>query len=189
MKKEPKFNIDKLIELDGLERSARLETEQLQQTKNSLAKQAKGGITDEIRNQSIELGKQLKAKTVELEALESEKKALWLSCPNVPEANVPVGHKEENQIVKTVGQKPSFSFPVKNHLELNEQTKWFGAKKSSGTAPSTKYSMGGVSSVLQDGTLYKDFGGVFTESGFEFINHAITPWNKVKVCRMVCYRF
>src|SRR4029077_10550649 len=27
--------------------------------------------------------------------------------------------------VKEVGTKPTFSFPLKNHLELNEKLKWF----------------------------------------------------------------
>lgn len=49
----------------------------------------------------------------------------------------------------------------------DEQRKWFGARTTSGTAPATRYGTGGVISVLENGTLYKDFGGTFTESGWD----------------------
>lgn len=41
-----------------------------------------------------------------------------------------------------------------------------GGRSSSGTAPATKYMMGGLIHYLRNGTLYKDFSGVMTESGF-----------------------
>jgi hypothetical protein len=42
----------------------------------------------------------------------------------------------------------------------------YGGRASSGTAPATIYQMGGLVYYLKDGTLYKDFTGIITESGF-----------------------
>ena len=132
--KEPSFNIDRLIELDAQTRQLKLDVESLQKQKNDLAKLGKQGITEEIKEQSIELGKQLKVSQKELESVEQELKTLWLSCPNIPEAELPIGNKEANKVVRSIGKKPSFDFAIKNHLELNDHLKWFdfdtGAKIS-----------------------------------------------------------
>jgi len=42
-----------------------------------------------------------------------------------------------------------------------------GARSTSGTAPATTRTMGGLTSVLYDGTLFMDFSAGFTESGFD----------------------
>ena len=60
LKKEPSFNVEELLTLDDTFRKLSLSIESLRQEKNNLAKQAKSGITTELRNKSIEIGKQLK---------------------------------------------------------------------------------------------------------------------------------
>lgn len=131
LRKEPSFNIDRLIELDQTVRSLRTNVESLRKEKNSLAGLGAQGANPEIREKSIALGKELKSKEQELEQGDKELKSLWLSCPNIPLADLPIGNKEANKVVKTVGQKPSFSFPIKNHLELNEKLKWFDMEVAS----------------------------------------------------------
>ncbi|MCB9493678.1 MAG: serine--tRNA ligase [Epsilonproteobacteria bacterium] len=132
--KEPSFDVDRLIELDGKNRQLKIDVESIQKQKNDLAKLGKQGLTQEIKQQSIEFGKQLKVKQKELESVEQELKTLWLSCPNIPYPDLPIGNKEANKVVKTIGEKPNFSFEIKNHLELNEALKWLdfdtGAKIS-----------------------------------------------------------
>lgn len=136
LKKEPKFNVDKLFELDQKVRSLKTEIENFRKEKNDLAQKGSGGITDEIRNKSIEISKSLKEKDKELILVEKDFKDLYLSCPNLPQEDVPVGNKESNKVVKTVGQKPEFTFKPKNHLQLNEKLDWFdfdAASKMSGS--------------------------------------------------------
>jgi hypothetical protein len=48
----------------------------------------------------------------------------------------------------------------------SEQLRYFGGRASSGTAPATKYQQGGLVHFLKNGTLYKDFNGLLTESGW-----------------------
>jgi len=70
------------------------------------------------------LSKGLKDKEAVLEKLEHEFKALYLSCPNIPEADIPAGGKEANKVVKTWGAKKNYSFPLKNHVELATALGW-----------------------------------------------------------------
>ncbi len=123
--KEPTFKIDRLIELDKIVRSITSEVENLRKIKNEFASAGSKGITPEIRQKSIELGKQLKAKEEELTQIDTEFKALWLACPNIPSTDLPTGGKEANKPVRVIGQKPEFKFNIKNHVELNDNAKWF----------------------------------------------------------------
>lgn len=124
-RKEPTFDVDKLLALDSVVRALRVEVEQLRKEKNDLANLGAKGATPEIREKSIQLGKNVKNKETELATQEKELKNLWLTCPNIPQPDLPLGNKEANKVVKTVGQKPEFSFPIKNHLELNAAAGWF----------------------------------------------------------------
>jgi seryl-tRNA synthetase len=130
-KKEPAFDIQLLVALDRSLRQVNQEVESLRQQKNEYARQGRGGITPELRDQSIAIGKDLKAKEVEQEALEQQFKQLYLQCPNVPMDDLPEGGKESNKVVKTFGSKPTFNFPVKNHLDLGNHLGWFNFEAAS----------------------------------------------------------
>jgi len=124
-KKDPSFDVQQLISLDVQLRSAQKQVEELRHKKNKSANKAKSGITPEIRDQSIAIGKQLKAQEGELNILTNNFMQLYLSCPNIPSSEVPAGDKSQNKVIKTVGEKKSFSFAPKNHLELGEYLNWF----------------------------------------------------------------
>lgn len=71
-----------------------------------------------------------------------------------------------------------FGGPGSKRLQLKRQkwrefrTKWekmiyFGGRATGGSAPATQRSMGGFVHYLRNGTLFKDFNGIFTETGFD----------------------
>ena len=124
-KKDPAFDVPSLIALDSSVRSLRLRVESLRQKKNELADSAKGGITSELREQSMAVGKELKEAESALYDAEVDFKALYLRCPNIPNDCLPEGNKEANAVVARHGQPPSFSFSMKNHVELGQLNKWF----------------------------------------------------------------
>lgn len=124
-RKEPAFAMQRLYDLDAELGQVRLSVDSLRQQKNELAEQGKSGITDALRSASIEISKKLKQQETQLEELEQAFKDLYLSCPNIPDADIPQGFKEANKVVKVVGEKPTFLFPVKNHLELGTALGWF----------------------------------------------------------------
>ncbi|MBM17925.1 MAG: serine--tRNA ligase [Epsilonproteobacteria bacterium] len=136
LKKEPSFDVDSLLLLDEQFRSMTLLIESLRKEKNDLASKAKNGITEEIRAQSIQVGKNLKEKEEQLSSVENQFKTLLLSCPNILSKDVPAGNKENNKEVKIVGNKQSFDFTPKDHVTLGNALGWFdflGAAKMTGS--------------------------------------------------------
>jgi seryl-tRNA synthetase len=63
-----------------------------------------------------------KVKELESELRETQKKitAFVEVLPNIPDEDVAQGGKENNEIIKTSGEKPRFDFEPKDHLELGE---------------------------------------------------------------------
>lgn len=128
--KEPSFDARALLQKDEQLRSLRSEVEQLRYLKNQLAKQAQGGITPAIREESIAVSSQLKKIETALEQCQLEFNELYLRCPNIPASDIPLGGKESNKVVKEVGSKPNFNFTSKNHVELGESLGWFDFGKA-----------------------------------------------------------
>lgn len=123
-KKEPEYNAHRLYELDQQVRASSQEIELLRSKKNELAERAKQKLTDDIRQESIAIGKKLKEKESEFEGINKEFHALYLNCPNLIEPSVPAGGKESNKVVKEVGTKPTFTFTPKNHVDLGVKLGW-----------------------------------------------------------------
>lgn len=130
LKKEPTFNIDQLMRLDKEVRELQSALETLRSERNSLASRGAAGVTEELRSHANELNKSIKAKEEELAAISPSYDQLLLSIPNAVDDIVPLGNKESNTVVKTVGTKPTFSFTPKNHLALNEKLHWFDLERA-----------------------------------------------------------
>ena len=124
-RKDPSYDAQRLYDLDVQLRKLRLEVEDLRKRKNELAGQGKGGVSEELRAQSIEVSKNLKNREIELDALYQDFKTLYLNCPNIPEESIPTGGKEANMVIKTVGDQKTYNFDVKNHVELGTSLGWF----------------------------------------------------------------
>lgn len=129
-RKEPTFNVQRLIELDNELRTVRQDVELLRHKKNELADQAKSGITDALRTQSIEVGKSLKHKESLLQELQEEFNQLYLACPNIPGQDLPLGGKESNRVVRQEGVKPTYDFEPKNHLDLMNGLGWIDFERA-----------------------------------------------------------
>jgi seryl-tRNA synthetase len=123
--KEPSFDARGLYELDVDLRSLRMHVESLRQQRNLLAKKGQQGVTPELRQEATTLHKNLKEAEELLHTKEALFQDLYLACPNVPCADLPLGGKESNRTVKVVGTKPVFSFAIKNHIDLGSQLGWF----------------------------------------------------------------
>lgn len=136
LRKDPQFDAQGLYEKDKQVRLLQVKVEELRHKKNELAQQGKQGASEELRQKSIVLSKELKQIEQELEQMEALFSDLYLSCPNIPQEDIPLGGKESNKVVKQEGQKPSFSYIPKNHVELGQALGWFdfqAAAKMTGT--------------------------------------------------------
>ena len=115
------FDVDigKLLELDEKRRRLIGEVEELRAKRNELSGSKKPSL------EQITKGRELKEKIAktedELGKTEQEFNVLLKKVPNMPTDDVPVGSTEQdNKVIKTVGEKPKFSFEPKNHAELGE---------------------------------------------------------------------
>jgi seryl-tRNA synthetase len=124
-KKDPSYNVHLLRKLDEEVRLLKTEVEDLRHQKNELARQGQQGLSESLREQSRVLSHLLKEKEDVLEKKLTEFKELYLHSPNLPAEDLPEGGKDENKVVKVFGEKPTFTFPVKNHVELGAINKWF----------------------------------------------------------------
>jgi seryl-tRNA synthetase len=99
--------------LDGLRASRNQQNERMAKADKKSPEFA--ALRDEMRR----LSQEVKDGEGELARLEEEAQRRLLEIPSVPHESVPAGEKEEdNPVVATWGQKPSFAFKPKDHVDL-----------------------------------------------------------------------
>ncbi|MFA5007555.1 MAG: serine--tRNA ligase [Candidatus Izemoplasmatales bacterium] len=79
-----------------------------------------GGDVQAIFARVKELSAQNAAAEAELKDLQATIDAFAAALPNTPDEDLLPGGKENNMPIRTYGEKPAFSFPVRNHVELCE---------------------------------------------------------------------
>ncbi|HUC89102.1 MAG TPA: serine--tRNA ligase [Candidatus Paceibacterota bacterium] len=122
-KKHIDADIDELLAIDEkrLELLSRVEFLRSEQNRVS---QAMGGNNDRaFRSQMIEemriVKEELKEKEEQLREIMKQWQNLMLKVPNIPDASVPEGNGEEDNVeILTWGKKPEFDFKPKDHVEL-----------------------------------------------------------------------
>ncbi|HTS55293.1 MAG TPA: serine--tRNA ligase [Burkholderiales bacterium] len=113
-------------ELEARRKDLQTATESLQSERNLKSKQigqakAKGDdrLAAEIMAEVDQFGDRLKEQQLELHRLQQSLSDFLLLVPNVPHESVPVGTTVgDNLELRRVGEPRSFSFPVKDHVDL-----------------------------------------------------------------------
>lgn len=123
------LDVARLEELEAQRKDVQTRTEQLQAERNSRSKsigQAKGRGEDiaPLLAQVDQLGGELEAGKRELEAIQADLDAIALNIPNLPDASVPQGASEDDNVeVNRWGAPRTFDFPVQDHVALGENIK------------------------------------------------------------------
>jgi seryl-tRNA synthetase len=122
-KKHIEVDIDALIAIDEKRIEMLNRVEFLRGEQNKVSVSMGGTLTQEVRQQLIEemrlVKDELKEKEEELRTIMASWQSLMLTVPNVPDISVPEGESDaDNQEVKEWGDKPTFSFEAKDHIEL-----------------------------------------------------------------------
>ncbi|NJK89815.1 MAG: serine--tRNA ligase [Myxococcales bacterium] len=118
--------LDRVKELYEHRSAALTETQRLQATKNEENKRMQQIFrsgTDEDKARAREEQKAFSQRIKDIEdratALEAELERVMLGVPNAPHDSVPDGRSEEdNVVVRTVGEKPSFGFEPRDHVTI-----------------------------------------------------------------------
>ncbi|MFT4862300.1 MAG: seryl-tRNA synthetase [Pseudohongiellaceae bacterium] len=120
------LDLDKLLLLDEKRRALQLETETLQNERNSRSKsigkaKAAGEDVSEILNSMESIKTDLEAKKEQLNQVQSEFNDYVMGVPNIPHESVPAGANESDNLqVSTWGTPKQFDFEVQDHTELGE---------------------------------------------------------------------
>ncbi|OUR68208.1 serine--tRNA ligase [Marinomonas sp. 42_23_T18] len=127
-KKGFELDVANFIGLEERRKSIQIETETLQQSRNSVSKEIgmamKSGDKDkaaELKAQTASLGDDLSHAKEQLALIQHEMDAVLASIPNVPHESVPEGTTEDDNIeVRRWGDVREFSFEPKDHVDLGE---------------------------------------------------------------------
>ena len=123
--------IDDLLKLDEQRRKLLAEVEALKAQRNRVSKeigalmgQKKTAEAEAKKAETRELGDKITDLDKQAAAAEAARDELLLRLPNLPHESVAIGKTaEDNPVIRTVGEKPAFSFKPKSHIELCESLK------------------------------------------------------------------
>lgn len=138
--KVPEVSLSPLLQLDERLRALKTEGEDLKSKKNHASKEIgfkkqKGEDASSLLAEMSLLNEKITTLDLETTQIEAQLEHALSILPNAPMDDVPISPSpKDNVCIKEWGQKPQFSFPFKNHVELNEKLKCFdfvrGAKTS-----------------------------------------------------------
>ena len=117
-------DVDQLLVLDEASRKLQTEVNHLRAKRNSaseaigLAKKAEKDASDAIK-QTRKLGDRLKEIESKFQKIDKKLNDLLYQTPNPPHESSPKGSDENDNVeIRTWGEKPTFSFQPKAHLEI-----------------------------------------------------------------------
>ena len=115
--------VDRILELDGQRRALIAENEAKKAEQNKVSKQIpmmkkNGEDTTAIFAEMKALSDTITANDGVLRTVEDEYRTLMLGLPNVPDADLKAGGKENNEAVRLFGDIKTFDFEPKHHVDL-----------------------------------------------------------------------
>ena len=123
LRKGYKADFDTILKLDEERKKSVSEVETLKATRNKVSAQIPalkkaGEPVDAIFAEMRELGEKIAEDDKKIKEIEEQIFNLLSVIPNIPDADLLSGEKENNQVVEIYGEKPTFDFEAKNHVDL-----------------------------------------------------------------------
>ena len=124
------LDVASLEQLEAERKQIQTRTQELQNLRNTRSKaiglaKGKGEDTTALMAEVAGIADELKAGEARLELIRAEIDAIALAVPNLPDASVPVGKDENDNVeVRRFGVPRVFDFPVKDHVELGARDGW-----------------------------------------------------------------
>jgi seryl-tRNA synthetase len=123
------LHIDELLRLDEARRKALSEVESLKSLRNRVSKeigalmgQKKVAEAEAKKAETRDLGDRIAQLDKQAAEAEAARDQLLLAIPNLPHESVPQGKTaEDNPVVRVHGDKPSFAFQPKSHVQICEE--------------------------------------------------------------------
>ena len=179
--------IDRILELDVEIRALKTSSEARTAQKNKIAKEngklygmkkgleKKGESTAEVDAKiaentcaSIKIDEENAADLEKLNTLNAEYRTAMLSLPNLPDADLLPGGKENNEPLRYIGEKHSFDFEPKHHVDLCEGLSLIDYTRGVKLAGSGNWMYTGMGARLE-WALLNYFIDTHTADGYDFI--------------------
>jgi seryl-tRNA synthetase len=118
--------VDELLILDARRRELLPSIETAQAERNAASKRI-GAIKQEGGDAEAEIAavgrlrETIDAGKEELEGIEDALRELTLALPNIPDDDAPDGDEEDAVVIREVGEKPSFDFEPRDHLDIGTE--------------------------------------------------------------------
>jgi seryl-tRNA synthetase len=148
-------DVDALLAVDAELREVRRRAEELRAEQHRLSKAIQSAGPDrDAREGFIAQGREVASELKELEPrerdLEAQLRDLWLLVPNIPDASVPEGVGEEDNVeIKRVGQIRSFDFDPLDHVTLMRGLDMLDLERAAKVAGSRSYILKSEAVFLQ----------------------------------------
>jgi seryl-tRNA synthetase len=172
--KNESVDIEAYYAKDAARRAALQETETLQAEANK----ANRAISDckkagEDASEAIAAMKEVSGRIKELktgvEVLEQEVEQLYLRIPNIPHASAPEGGEENNELIRTWGEVPTFDFEVMPHWDIATELGIFHPERAARMSGSGFTVLSGAGARLER-ALINWFLDVHLEQGYTEFN-------------------
>ncbi len=118
-----KANFDEILAIDAERKKIIGEVEQYKAKRNKVSAEIpklkkEGKPVDGIFADMRALGEKIAECDEKAKSLEKQVFDLLAVMPNIPDEDLLPGEKENNKVIKVVGEKPAFDFEMKNHVDL-----------------------------------------------------------------------
>ena len=124
------LDVARIDALEAKRKEVQTLTEKLQAERNAISKsigqaKARGEDIAPLMASVETMGSDLANGKVELETIQTELDSILLSLPNLPDASVPVGADEDDNVeIRRWGTPTAFDFEIKDHVALGEKFGW-----------------------------------------------------------------
>ncbi|GGK61747.1 serine--tRNA ligase [Planomonospora parontospora subsp. parontospora] len=148
--------VDTLLDLDGRRRSALASFESLraeQKNMGKLVSKASGEEKAELLSRAKDLAAQVKSLEAEAEKLAGELDAVLQTVPNIVDQDAPHGGEDDYVVLEEVGERRTFDFEARDHLELGELLGAIDMERGAKVSGSRFFFLKGVGARLQLGLL------------------------------------
>jgi seryl-tRNA synthetase len=147
--------IDRFLEVDAKRKALVKEIDMLRHKRKEMSQNigkmiAAGEDVEDVKSQVRDIASEIKDKEKVLSTYESEYKDILLRIPNIPDASVPCGKDEsENIVVKRWGEIRDFDFTPKPHWEIAEDLDIIDFKRGAKISGARFYVLKGLGAKLE----------------------------------------
>lgn len=169
-KKQIKFDVDNLLEIDQKRRDLLKKVEAVREEKNKANQQIRETKDKEEREKIISKMREVTSGTEaieqELKRTQEEFDSLILLVPNIPDETVPYGESDADNVeVRKWGEVPSFNFEVKDHFQLATDLDLIDFERGSKVAGFRGYFLKNQAALMSF-ALWRYAMDILTEKGF-----------------------